>query len=106
MIICFAIGNSDDKLPQAEWAAFLAETDQAMTDAVADGVHIHFSGQSAPAAPWQNALWAFEPPPGKPQVMMDLRGRLSGLARDFRQDSIAWWEARHTEMIQPAGAGR
>ena len=105
MIVTFAIGNSDDKLPQAAWSAFVGDVHSAVDQAVIHGARIQFAGYSAPGAPWQNALWAVEVPDWEPGVREALRSRLAELCRDFRQDSIAWWETAGAEMLEPAAAG-
>lgn len=102
MMATFAIGNSDDKLPQAGWAAFLVEVHTAVDQVVLDGGHVHFAGYSAPGAPWQNALWAIELPEGLPEVGAALSGRLRELAGMYRQDSIAWWVADDVAFLEPA----
>ncbi len=103
MIATFAIGNSDDKLGQAAWSAFVARVYAAADRAAGDGGQIQFAGYSAPGAPWQNALWAIEV---TDTAMRDtMRSRLAELAGKYRQDSIAWWEAPRAEMIPPAQVG-
>ena len=107
MIVTIAVGNSDDKLSQSEWAAFIADitrlVEQARED---DGAHIHFAGFSAPAAPWQNALWALDlTTAASPAARGWLRTELADLCGLYRQDAIAWWEAGQTEMIPPAVVG-
>jgi len=104
VIATFAIGNSDDKLPQAAWSAFVGEVHTAVDQAVIGGARIQFAGYSAPGAPWQNALWALELPAWDRRVVGALRARLAELCRDYRQDSIAWWEADLTEFLAPAPA--
>jgi hypothetical protein len=101
VIATFVIGNSDDKLTQAEWSAFVGDVQAAVDQAVAGGARIQFAGFSAPAAPWQNALWVVEMPWGG-SARFKLRSNLSRLARQYRQDSIAWWEEDNATMITPA----
>lgn len=102
MIVTFAIGNSDDKLSQADWSGLLGDVHTAADQAVIDGAHVHFMGYSAPGAPWQNALWAIDLGVHAEVVRGALRVQLAELAGRYRQDSIAWWEAGHAEMIPPA----
>lgn len=104
MIVTFAIGNSDDKLTQQEWAAFLGEVHTLAAQVVHThvGVVVQFMGYSAPGAPWQNALWAIELP-DDPDPREALRGRLKVLAGRYRQDAVAWWESGRTEMLTPNG---
>lgn len=103
-LVCFAIGNTDDKLGQASWSAFLSEVHAAVDMATVDGAHIQFAGYSAPGAPWQNALWAIEIPTGEegPGIEATLRVALTGLAGRYRQDSIAWWTTEKVEFLEPA----
>ncbi len=101
MIATFAIGNSDDKLGQAAWSAFVARVYAAADRAAADGGQIQFAGYSAPGAPWQNAMWAVSLP-DDPAVRANLRAALRLLAATYGQDSIAWWESGHVEMLEPA----
>ena len=52
-----SIGNSDDKLSQAEWARFVME----MRDLLcSSGVQIHGEWFSLSDRPWQNANWCVE----------------------------------------------
>ena len=76
------IGNSDDKLTQKEWAAFIRATHK-VADYHGD---VHFSGFSVPDAVWQNACWVVEI---HEAGVRRLREQLAELARRFRQDSIA-----------------
>lgn len=102
MIICFAIGNSDDKLPQERWSDFVLAAYDLADGAVTGGAQVHFAGHSASGAPWQNALWAIEVPDDATWLVGQLRSRLADLAGRFDQDSIAWWQADRTEFIPPA----
>lgn len=102
MIVTFAIGNSDDKLPQAAWSAFVGDVIELVDQAVADGARIQFMGCSGSAAPWQNALWALELGPYPEVVRGALRAQLADLCGKYGQDAIAWWETPRAEMIPPA----
>jgi hypothetical protein len=102
VIVSFAIGNSDDKLSQARWAAFVAHAHMAVDGCMQDGDRIHFAGYSAPAAPWQNAVWVIQLGPLAEVSRGALRANLAELAGQYGQDSIAWWEAAGAEMIPPA----
>lgn len=100
--IYIAIGNSDDKLSQAAWSAFAGEVASAVRQAadLASG-RVHFAGFSAPAAPWQNAMWALELPAGD-DAEDALRARLSRLAGTYAQDSIAWARADRVDFLPGA----
>lgn len=91
--VYISIGNSDDKLTQAEWAAFLIDTHKALADATKD---FHGSWFSHPGAPWQNACWCIEIADG---VASKLKDALRRVAANYRQDSIAWAEAPTTEFL-------
>lgn len=104
VIVYISIGNSDDKLTQAEWADYYRKVSQAVRTG-----HVHGQWVSEPASAWQNACWCIEFDPDTRLVTSDghehsrvewLRRRLTELAREYRQDSIAWAEAR-TEFLTP-----
>jgi hypothetical protein len=84
------IGNSDDKLTQAQWSDYVAQV-QALL--YSRNYHIHFHGCSDGAAPWQNACWVVALNPDNLYDTSEryrvLRSRLARLAREFNQDSIA-----------------
>lgn len=89
--IYVTIGNSDDKLSQADWCAFHSATDQLIRRAA----HwVHGAWVSPSTNPWQNACWCVE---------IDetdwLRGQLANLAKAYQQDSIAWAEAPAVEFL-------
>lgn len=91
--VYISIGNSDDKLTQAEWAAFYRDANLLVRE-YAEGVH----GQwvSEPASAWQNACWCIEIDRG---LVSNLKQRLGELAGKYRQDSIAWAETPSTEFL-------
>jgi hypothetical protein len=94
MTVYVSIGNSDDKLTQAEWSHFCAAVDALLA---------HFTFQrhgvwfSLPTSAYQNACWLIEV---KSEYEADIRRGLRDLAGEFRQDSIAWAEAT-TELLTP-----
>lgn len=97
--ILIAIGNSDDKLTQREWADFYATVDLLIRDTVEDDVAdeggvVHGRWASLPTAPYQNAAWSFTPPTrdwdGPDGIEAYLRGELATLARAYRQDTIVY----------------
>ena len=77
------VGNSDDKLTQAEWCAFLGAT---WASVQLWAVQIHFEGFSQPTASWQNACWVCEI---QPENTENLREDLAVVAGRYKQDSIA-----------------
>lgn len=89
------IGNSDDKLPQAEWAKYARRTHETIN---AWAEEIHFSGGSYTFDPWQNACFVCE-------VDDDCHERLHAalivIARRFQQDSIAITKGE-TVFISPS----
>ena len=77
------IGNSDNKLTQGEWANFVAEVAQVISEFT---FRIHFSGGSDWDAPWQNACWVCEVHDDK---VARLKEWLGVRRRNYRQESVA-----------------
>lgn len=96
--IYISIGNSDDKLTQAEWSAYNLRVALHLADYATT---VHGQWNSPSASPWQNACWCIEIPDD--YTMAKLRHLLSIAAEEFRQDSIAWAEVSHTDFIGPIG---
>jgi hypothetical protein len=98
-VFYISIGNSDDKLTQAEWSDFVGQTDAA----VREYAHVHGAWHSAPDSRWQNACWCvevsttFKVGPAE----RGLRATLARLAGRYRQDSIALALVASTEFIAP-----
>lgn len=95
MTTYISIGNSDDKLSQAEWAHFVSDVD-GLINSYASTKHGRW--MSLPDDPWQNACWCIE---ASDKAQMFLRDALTNSARAYRQDSIAW-AAAETEFLRPA----
>jgi hypothetical protein len=100
VIVYISIGNSDDKLSQDEWASFWAQTNSMIADTADE---MHGIWMSSPNSPYQNACWCVE----LDEDMLDrdknerlLRIGLAGLAKAYKQDSIAWAEVKETEFIK------
>lgn len=93
MTVHIAIGNSDNRLTQQQWAAYWYEVDRLVQFTAP---HIHGAWLSASASPYQNACWGFELGTG------NLRGRMQDVLREiagrYGQDSIAWNES-DTEFL-------
>lgn len=89
------IGNSDDKLTQREWAAFLLRTHLLLDEYASK---MHGSWFSGPGAEWQNACWCVEVSEARAPHLQD---GLRLLGREFRQDSVAWAEAPKVEFLGP-----
>jgi hypothetical protein len=88
-----SIGNSDDKLTQAEWAQYVNE--------VRGKIHgwakaVHGAWFSAPDSPWQNACWCAEFP--DETYARDVRDAITEVRKAYRQDSVAWAVAE-TEFV-------
>ena len=90
-----SIGNSDDKLTQAQWSEFhgifAALIRKAATQVFGDWL-------SASNARWQNACVAFEI---NAQATDRLKRALTDLAAEFNQDAIAWAETTGTQFLGP-----
>jgi hypothetical protein len=99
MIIYVSIGNSDDKLTQAEWSKFILD----MSAEVCSLGQVHGAWFSAPASPWQNACWCveFSGPDAQAtdNVVAEAKEQAAELARKYHQDSIAWARTE-TEFIR------
>lgn len=89
-----SIGNSDDKLSQADWAEFHAAVD-AVIRRVAE---VHGAWVSPSTDPWQNACWCIDVT-GVSTTW--LRNRLVNFALAYQQESIAWAEVQQTEFLRP-----
>jgi hypothetical protein len=103
VIVYISIGNSDDKLTQADWSSFVLDVDRAFEAAVRyEGARVHGRWYSLPHdEPWQNACWCAEWHDDLGHVATALKRTLATIARAYRQDSIAWAEAT-TEFIEAA----
>jgi|LakMenEpi03Aug12_release.lakeMendotaPanAssembly.Ray.scaffolds.fasta_scaffold322459_2 hypothetical protein len=86
--ITLQIENSDDKLTQREWAAFVEDIDHEINVLAK---RVHFCGFASGGAPWQNACWVFE-------LEADRENELKALVTEhrsrFKQDSVAWTEGQ------------
>lgn len=93
-----SIGNSDDKLPQMEWAAYCHRVNvEVRKHAMA--VHGHWF--SEPSQPWQNACWCIEI--YQPRYVPELKGALTDIAETYNQESIAWAAVAELEFLRPGG---
>lgn len=82
MLVSIQAGNSDNKLTQQEWAAFVAEISGILAT---HETARHFFGGSETYAPWQNACWVFEMHPSK---LLSLKNQLRQSRVSYRQESI------------------
>ena len=81
------IGNTDDKLKQAEWSRFVGKVEALIPNSAG----VYFSGFSNPAASWQNACWVFSIEPSEASF---LHGKLKKIREEFLQESVAWTEGK------------
>lgn len=92
--VYISIGNSDDKLSQADWSLFAANVRHLLKS---HSVAMHGEWYSLPDAQFQNACWCIEVR-DRDQAEL-LKMGLGQWAQSYRQDSIAWAEAPRTEFI-------
>lgn len=95
MTTIIQIGNSDDKLSQAQWAFFFNRVDTAVR---LRAKQVHFSGTSHPSAAWQNAAWVFEI---EEEASLRLYDDMKVFCDLFNQDSIAWTEGNTIFVQRP-----
>jgi hypothetical protein len=87
MTATIQIGNSDDKLTQAEWCEFVAIVAAYIERHVEDRVAaVHFFAASPGEARWQNAAWVIDI---ADEHVDALRFSLRKARVEFRQESIA-----------------
>jgi hypothetical protein len=94
MIVYVSIGNSDDKLTQADWSDFYWGVDEKIR---ATTTKIHGAWQSVTSARWQNACWCIDVE--LPATRAYLKQQLKTLGNKYHQDSIAWAEVPETEFL-------
>jgi len=92
MTITIQIGNSDDKLTQREWSAFVISVRGAIAGLA---TNTHFFGASESFSIWQNAAWVIDCGEESAEI---LKAKLKEMRHHWRQDSIAWTEGT-TEFI-------
>jgi hypothetical protein len=90
--IVVQIGNSDNKLPQAEWADFVRRVDAIIRE---HAKTVHFFGGTENWAAWQRVCWVFD---CEGAGSTDLKSRLTAARKEFRQDAAAFTEGE-TEFI-------
>lgn len=82
--VTIQIGNSDDKLTQANWAAFVMAMRH---DAILKNcVQIHFAGAPGNAERWQNFAFVVEV---APHQLEPLKRAVADIRGVFNQDSAA-----------------
>jgi len=91
--VYISIGNSDDKLRQKDWSAFVSQARAGLRQTASA---IHGEWYSAPDAACQNACFCAE---FTSQARVDYaRELLTDTRTSFGQDSVAWAVAQ-TEFI-------
>jgi hypothetical protein len=93
MIVYVSVGNSDDKMTQADWAVFQSRI---LSEVKALASEIHGVWYSAPMTPYQNMCICAEVASDR---AAELKGFLTEAREYFGQDAVAWAEAPVTEMI-------
>lgn len=83
MIATIQIGNSDNKLTQEEWSAYVNAVHSATID---DGIETHFFAASEGTKPWQNACWIVAI---RETELDDMIRELRKIRKKYRQNSIA-----------------
>jgi hypothetical protein len=83
--ITLQIGNSDGKLTQGQWAAFVQEI-RGLLGCLLPG-QLHFFGVSAGYEEWQNAAWVFNTDEGD-----WIKDHVEVIRAKYHQDSAAWTE--------------
>ena len=94
IIVYISIGNSDDKLTQAQWSEFWIAM---AAEVISLSQKTHGAWFSNPAGPWQDACWCVEFI--SEAVEKTARDAAAEVRKRFRQDSIAWAAAPETEFI-------
>lgn len=90
-----SIGNSDDKLGQAQWAEFIADMEAAVEEHTS---HTHGRWFSEPNSQWQSACWCVEFDEEDLRPYYHFRDQLRTFAEYYDQDSIAFATAT-TELL-------
>lgn len=88
-----SIGNSDDKLSQADWANFARLVFNTVRSRARQ---IYGEWYSLPAAPFQNACIGFT---ARDEQVLQLQDELTVLRTTYAQESLAWAEVAGTVML-------
>lgn len=94
--IFITIDNSNDELPQVEWARLHRDVDFAIRWG---GPTVWGAWVSETTAPVQSACWCAEL---EPHQVERLRRVLPLIAREYQRNTIGWAVAATTEFIDPA----
>jgi hypothetical protein len=100
--IIVAIGNSDNRLTQAEWSAFWHECNALVHGATTyAGTRLYGTWLSPANAPFQNAGWSLAFEIDMLPLSRELQRSLRDVLRTYRQDSMAW-TVGETQLIPAA----
>lgn len=89
--ILVAIGNSDNKLTQAQWSLFhSAVDDEIVAFAQYAGITLHGRWVSPSTDPYQNAGWCIAVEDDMMVHTRDLQNGIRSILPAFGQDSVAW----------------
>lgn len=91
--VTICIGNSDNKLDQAEWSNYCHETAAAVNSVKSS---VHFEGGSSFDSRRQNACWVVEIFTVDVELLCE---RLTKVRKKYRQESIAFLPASTTRFI-------
>lgn len=86
MTMVIQIGNSDNKLSQADWSRFVSEIDELISDhRHQNHTQIHFRGGSSWDSQWQNACWVID----HIANYSTFEKRITQIRKKYLQDSVA-----------------
>lgn len=81
--VTIQVGNTDDKLAQADWAQYVMSVKGAVFDACKE---LHFFGGPTNYERWQNVAWVITI---EDERLAALRRALTDVRQCFEQDSVA-----------------
>ena len=88
--ITLQIGNSDDKLTQAEWCEFVTAIGSIVAAYCKD---VHFAGAPPANAPWQNFCWVLAIEDDE-LVTSAFQRQITDCRKKYQQDSAAITEGK------------
>ncbi len=88
--ITLIIGNTDNKLTQAEWARFVEEIIEQVSIYSST---VEFFGAPPTYSQWQNACWVITI---EDENIWDFKSRIYMARVTFKQSSVAWVEGATT----------
>lgn len=84
MTVSMLAGNTDNKLTQQEWSAFIADLTEIIQ---AYASEVYFKGGPATNEPFQNFCWVFE---ADSVTSIQIQSRVTVIRVQYQQDSVAW----------------